>query len=518
MADYWVDGTNGNNDNAGDAANPWKTINYAVHQDRPWTGGDTIWVKPGTYNTDGVNFGKGGTGVNNYITLKSETKHAAIINGTGVNGIWMKPGLAYIRVDGFEVKNCDAGIIAKECHHIDVLNNYVHDVAGNGIYLWFCDWKRVEGNYVTGCCNGSGFVANAYTDHFARWQNGSTNYDSHLDSNPAWRSITRGNVFVSNGKLHTGTDGGGIMIDCGYTANTANRPDTIFRGPRLVENNICWDNGGPGIIILEVPNTLVRGNTSHRNGRKSSAVDGWTASFVVRSDEVTVVNNIFTTDKSANDVCISVPVLSNRKTNPLSNDYTPTSFTYNDLQFHKNCTFNSVAGQYSLYQNKVNQVTHNDANMPTIANNPLLGTDPKYALASGHTNALDFKLKSDSPCIDAGTASYNGKPANDFGGFSRGTTMDLGAWAYVAPAVPVGSIADNSVVVATAVSRVAQTGMAAAMAITGFTQRAQQDTVPACWMGDTGAVVVDEFAAVPKETPAIHTGGITLVFSMKPAP
>ena len=61
--------------------------------------GDTVIVRPGTYNED-VTIRRSGT-EGNYITLKSEVPGEAVIKAAAYNAI--NVGANYVRIDGFDI-------------------------------------------------------------------------------------------------------------------------------------------------------------------------------------------------------------------------------------------------------------------------------------------------------------------------------------------------------------------------------------------------------------------------------
>jgi hypothetical protein len=114
---YYVSVT-GSDSNPGTSASPFRTITHAYSV---VMAGDTILVEPGTY-TDyttgwGLYLSKSGT-AGAPITLRSVTRGAAIIDGSGITDPGTRPacvylyGTSYNTVDGFMIRNCLAGGIS----------------------------------------------------------------------------------------------------------------------------------------------------------------------------------------------------------------------------------------------------------------------------------------------------------------------------------------------------------------------------------------------------------------------
>ena len=120
-ATYYV-ATNGINANNGSQASPWQTIRYAATQ---VVAGDTVRVQPGTYderitlNTDGTSAA--------WINYVAEGR--VICRGFDLNAV------DYTRIIGFEITHVNttysrAITFNGTCSHIEILDNYIHDVYG----------------------------------------------------------------------------------------------------------------------------------------------------------------------------------------------------------------------------------------------------------------------------------------------------------------------------------------------------------------------------------------------------
>lgn len=488
MTTYYV-ATDGNNANNGSSGTPWKTIDYAVAAARNLQPGDTIIVRPGTYNTSGVAIGASGSAAGGYITVKSETKHAAKVVSSGANGFLMT-NKHHVRIEGFDVSNATTGINGSKCHHLEIVNNASHDHEAQGIYIRESDFLLIEGNTVYNCSNNNK-ANNSISIHFMQTESGDT-------TTPGFRLIIRGNHCYNNGLNTTSTDSGGIMVDSNPTSGF--QPPELYTYPRLVENNLCHDNGGPGIIILESLNTTVRCNTCYHNGRKPTA-GGFVGNLVNRSDNVTWLNNVGVADKANNpdSPAISCPVLASRSPQ-----------TYVNVKWYNNVSFNGVVGETSLFSNG-----GNSGNLPVNGvDGNQLGVNPKLVNPSGANG--DYHPASNSPLIDAGTTANNGNPGIDYEGTTRVAPIDIGAFEHIAAAT--GSMAPNSSVSALAVLRTTTTNIVSELGLGGnFTTRVSRNTpAPASYIADTGNAVQDTFGQVTKTIPASSLGSIVAVWSMKP--
>jgi hypothetical protein len=100
--------------------------------------GDTVIVRPGVYTGAGrvVALARSGT-PNAWITFLSERRWKAIIdgqNGTGMEGWYFGPGVSYVRVEGFEIRNLHEhgfDTYGGGVHDIAIVRNYVHHIGRN---------------------------------------------------------------------------------------------------------------------------------------------------------------------------------------------------------------------------------------------------------------------------------------------------------------------------------------------------------------------------------------------------
>ncbi|MFA4817199.1 MAG: choice-of-anchor Q domain-containing protein [Parcubacteria group bacterium] len=105
--------------------------------------GDTVIFKTGTYNRTNelapgylLYITHGGTD-GNLITLKSETKYGAILDGENNDEcVAFNKYASYIRIENFEIKNCTVGIISSDtpgASNIYIYGNHIHNLTHHGI-------------------------------------------------------------------------------------------------------------------------------------------------------------------------------------------------------------------------------------------------------------------------------------------------------------------------------------------------------------------------------------------------
>ena len=271
---YYVNSATGSDSNNGTSTStPFATLQKAVNVATP---GQTIWVYVGNgYANSGgsyvVNFPTSGT-VGSPITLMAAPGQSAkpkLTCDTSIaNGIHVGAGIGYINIDGFEIAGPQAsqtsgannigvfvlGSTTNPAHHVCVTNCTVHDFAGNGI-------ASVDADYIT--------VADCITYNNEKWAgiNGaagiSLGFSKDVDSYTGYKLFVLRNICYNNVEGTTSpVDGEGIIID----TNTQN----TYGGRALVADNLCYGNGGSGILAYSSNNVDIVYNTCYGNSTNTS--------------------------------------------------------------------------------------------------------------------------------------------------------------------------------------------------------------------------------------------------------
>jgi hypothetical protein len=125
---YYVD-TLGSDSAPGTSKAPFRTIQRAAQAVRP---GDTVLVRPGRYTGAEriVSLSRGGR-PGAWVTFRSEQRGDAVLDGAGrsAEGWYFGPGVGYIRVEGFEIRDLVE-------HGFDFYGGGVHDlvISGNRVH------------------------------------------------------------------------------------------------------------------------------------------------------------------------------------------------------------------------------------------------------------------------------------------------------------------------------------------------------------------------------------------------
>jgi parallel beta-helix repeat protein len=376
--------TGGDDHHPGTRSRPFRHVGRGVGAAQP---GDVVLVEDGVYQEQ-VRFSRGGT-ADAWIVLRpahevdvQQARPRVTISPEGGQGINLA-GHSYIRVEGFEIAGGFFGIVSSGStlgHHTAISNNLVHDMAASGIQLNDGDYRTITRNVVHHCARswkGCGSGISIFTPRA-------------LDAAPGFHNVIARNICHDNSNPPGGTDGNGIIIDCGkkngYTAAT------------LIENNLTYRNGGAGIHVYRSTNLTVRNNTSWWN-RQLPTKWSWRGDLSNQeSDDVVWVNNIAWANPAAaphNTALLEQPGGKN-------------------VIWRHNISYAETPGKASFNRHG-----------PAPAGN-LLGVDPMLV-----DPPSDFRLRPGSPAIRAGTSAH-GVPGHDVAGNPRSGPLDIGA--YVAGA------------------------------------------------------------------------------------
>jgi parallel beta-helix repeat protein len=358
--------------------------------------------------------GKGGT-ENNWKMLTNYPGHAPKIEYTSQGGISIA-GSSYVIVSGFVVQgnsnnitydyayanryntwsdtinnsgigvSCDWNDYSKRSHHVIIANNIVYRCSGAGILTHTTDYVQILNNVT---CYNSYWAPNA-TSGISMYQNWNSDYSQDI------KMIVRGNISYTNYNylpFHwTGeyTDGNGIIIDDStHTQHEDGHElkNVRYTGKTLIENNICFDNGGVGINIHLSEHVILLNNTVYQNLTHPEIAGGELS--LVGSADIILFNNISWSK--------SLPH------HPFH--------AYDSRDISMDC----------------NLFYGGDPDAPVHGDHTITGQDPLFVNASVDPTTADFRLTNNSPAIDqcptgAGTDIEGKKRSQGY--------LDMGAWEH----------------------------------------------------------------------------------------
>lgn len=413
--DFYVSAT-GNDANPGTLDRPFATIMAVFSRIGDLGGGDRIIVMPGVY-AEAVVVRAGGNATAN-LTLVSQVPLGAKIRSPASSYSAIAIEKNYVTIDGFDVAAGGAGHGIEATfidgnnhnngpHHITVVNNICHDCAGSGISLSYGDYYRIENNICYGNCATNQYQGSGISIYSPRAVYGTDSVRIFVQRNTSYSNMA---LVLPGDVPHS--DGNGIIID---DFRNTQRPTSAgsYRYKTIVENNVCYFNGGKGIHIFISENVTVRHNTCYFNNRDPKNTATWRGDLSnVDSNNVLWFNNIGVADTQVNSYNAAIL------------DAASSGQPNSNVVWRRNLTFNGTARAAS--------VTHSPRNISLTSSTPyrnMLGVDPRF-LRWGHGMLTpDLHLWAGSPARNVGLVGY-GLPKLDRDGYPRvrGSGPDLGAY------------------------------------------------------------------------------------------
>ncbi len=402
--EYFVslDGSDANNGLT--LSEAFRTIQKAQDMSLP---GDVILVADGNYTDTNVLITRSGN-PGGWITYRSVHKWGARLSSNTASTF--KVAASYIVIDGFDCtapSTYGCGVSTERgaiYHHIKILNNYCHDCGQGGVQTIDNDYITIEGNT---CKKNSWLMPSCGS--------GISVYGAYMaDTLPGYHNIVRNNICClnDNGPATAQTDGNGIIIDDLMDTQQYHSGDArknSYHALTLVENNLCYLNGGRGIQIFLSPNVTVRNNTVYcNNTRKDDS--SWRGELNISASTHILSSNNLCVTKSGSGIFEhnrAIFVASLRR-NPSS-----------DISFNNNITFDiSHPDSISVSSSGIS-IHVQGANGNQCAVNPLFRDE-----AAG-----DFHLKPGSPAINSGGGTFS---PFDIDGVKRpkGKKPDIGCYEY----------------------------------------------------------------------------------------
>lgn len=403
-AEYYVRPT-GDDDNPGTAAEPFATVETGVYE---LSAGDTLYIGNGVYH-EGEIYPDAIASPSNPITIRNIPGENPILDGDMTRWVFIE----LIQVDGYVIENLtcrnyyDIAISCVHTGYVTIRNCVCFGNGSAGVGLNYASYPNASYNAhitVEDCvCYNNGWGIG--------WASGIHLNNKGTGSNTS--HIIRRNICYNNyDGSDNHTDGNGIMFDIGGG------------GYCLIENNLCFNNGGRGIISLDGRADIVN-NTCFRNG--------WDADFDYQDPEIVIREReypgsaIGTTVR--NNIIWARPM---RETDGTLYggvfgylDMTPAEFT-----FANNVLYADVPAEVTLEPWMVDCVKADPQFRATAMDNTLTTLYGATFLDMTYTD-YDFTLHRASPAVDTGTST--GAPADDLIGTARpkGLAWDIGVYEFV---------------------------------------------------------------------------------------
>jgi len=485
QSSYYVSGS-GDDSNSGTITSPWKSIQKAANT---VSAGSTVFVRAGIYN-EAVKINVSGNESTGYITFQNYPGELPVIDGSGIAVPSNLTGLVYIQdenyivIKGFEIRNYKTSVLNNvpvgiringTAHHIQILNNIVHNIEQNGTASSGVD---AHGICVYGT-SGTNSINNIIID-------GNELYSLILGSSESL--VVNGNVQlfrITNNKIH---DNNNIGIDAiGFEGNAPANDQArngVISGNRVynIESygnpaygtdrsaDGIYVDGGRDLVIernivsscdigIELAsehaghstsNITMRSNFIYMCGLTGIAIGGYDKKRG-STDSCKILNNtLYANDTlhwESGDIMLQFDIRDNVFKNNIvyANDQnvlmsnlftadTENIFDYNLYYFLPGST-NSAGFQFQWMKVKYNNFAAYQAASGSDSHSFFV--DPLFVNAS--LQFPDLHLKSGSPAIDAGIAS-DSIGLFDIDGDPRILgTIDIGAVEYSASSVVTNS-------------------------------------------------------------------------------
>lgn len=410
-ADLYV-APDGNDGNPGTLDRPLRDPVKAAAKLMP---GDTLFFREGEYrcrtsNLVGLSPPRGGE-EGKPIAFRRYGKERVQIDCEGSSGGFTPNGFSYIVIDGFEIVNRwgygirVAGHHANDKqlgHHVTIRNCEVRDTGNDCLYAADTPHLLVENCHLHGSTRGHGLFLRG----------------------GCHRAMIR-NVTSEDNRNHCGIEinaaADGIrecLIDRCLVRGNAQGFSLMGVVDSTFRNNVLFNNGMAGFreygyreIMLgtysedrKEPGTMCEGNTFENNTFVNTVPPGSRLSLLLHS-------------KSGSCSCLFQNNIFVIRGKPIFNLESCDGF-----EFQNNCLFNpggqeqvAGSGRFADFAK-----SNNLRQSGTIEKDPLFVDMEKG----------DLRLKEESPCIDAGTATGNrsriGGKARDIGAFERGAEVQIG--------------------------------------------------------------------------------------------
>jgi hypothetical protein len=412
---YYINPTGSDTNNGISQATPWKTIQKAAILTLP---GDTVFLMSGTWiTTSSILSIKRSGSAEAWIVYKALKDNFPRVKVSG--SVWETVLISanYIVFEGIELEGnvqnlnlADAEAAEAEAeaggtnwtkyaiynnggitlggnnspgnHHIVIRNCKIHDFPGGGVQGIKSDYVTVENNLI--------YNVNWYTMYASSGISLWHTYNSDMET--GYKNFVRGNTCYNSKALVKWisckclSDGNGIIIDDNRMTQDGSI-GTAYVGRTLVENNLCFNNGGSGIHAYSSNHVDIINNTAFNNG----TVVGYADIFQSDADDGMVINNIM--------------------------------YSRNGGKVNSNSNTKNVVFDYNIYFNGYAEVkgVHDKF------------ADPMFVNASVDAAVAIFQLQQGSMAIDYGTsvlASPANVPSFDILGNNRplGNGIDVGAY------------------------------------------------------------------------------------------
>lgn len=396
----------GNDAASGSLAAPLRTVQTAVGR---VDAGDTVILQDGTY-AENVLMTRSGSAFR-YITVRAAHPGLAKIQGpAGTYSAFLVLNAGWVRVEGLDVKAADGHGLEADggSHHIQFVNNVVHDSGGSGISLQGGDYYLVEANQVYRNASTNPYQTSGISVYQPRAYDQAAGYHIVIQ-----RNVSHSNIESATGRVET-SEGNGIILDDFHNSQTPTGEvkAAAYQPGTLVENNVVFNNGGAGISVYESDNVTVRHNTVALNNTDPLNRGTWRGELQ---------NSQGKNNRWYNNIAVSHSGASPHS-NAMVEGVTGT-FQNTGTEWEGNFLYDMAAPlrEALLIEGPDNRYARSTA---LVANR--FKVDPKLVGGKHLRKTPDFKLQSGSPAVKAARPSFVN--THDFDNRARSNPTAAGAF------------------------------------------------------------------------------------------
>ena len=316
------------------------------------------------------------------------------------------------------------GMYLSNVHHIEIINNTIHDMPGGGLRVSDCEDIDIVENEIYACSRKSYSGTHALVVTKATSTRTTDDYRINILRNRIHHNYNEQYSWAPTKTVITPhiDEGKGISLQRNQTTyNTDNSINVNWEHGRiLVANNLCYYNGFSGVHSNDGNRIDMINNTCYFNSYTKSITEGISSNnggnigiSAQGGSDIRILNNISIIDSVLSKSAISSNVSA-----------------MDGLVVSDNIIYGTSIGGLMGPISENGNVASVQVNMQMI--DPLF-VDPVN---------FDFTLQEMSPAVSAANAEA---PADDFYGVLRDVAPDLGAIEYVNPNLGVESITTASV-------------------------------------------------------------------------
>lgn len=304
---FYVSPSIGDDGNDGRTAErPLGSLQGAIDRLRP---GDTLYLLDGIYRDlsepGNAHYTVDVSGsAEEWIRITAAAGHRPEIvasngNGLSIRGDYVEVSGLTVTGEGFDTTNDYGwGMLVRNSHHVRIAHNTISGMPVGGISSVESTNLDVFGNEV----HDNSFWGPEQGSGISLWHSVDRGFDPEPDGyhdriigNVVYRNENR--VFSMWRDEDIMTDGNGIIVD--------QADETGYTGRVLIANNVVFDNGGRGILVLESSRVDVAFNTTYHNGRTDGLEGGPVELAASRADDVRILNNLAWSRPGAPAVTVS---------------------------------------------------------------------------------------------------------------------------------------------------------------------------------------------------------------------